>query len=310
MKIKLLPILLLGIFCSTNAQVGINTNSPLGSFHIDGAKDNSASPTLAQQANDMVVTTAGDVGIGTTTVDASAKLQINTTNKGLLIPRVNLTSPNDGTTIATPAKGLIVYNTNITPNMGEGFYTNLGTAAAPLWVTYQQYDKTAWKFENFYDSVASAPVDQAVTAGTTINNLGLGLSITVTIPAFSEAKLVTTYSVPLGTTSSNNNLSGYYGIRFLKNGTELPTGSRKSTLFSSPSNASPSSRMISISATVGDTVINNTATPVTVTYTLNGYLEPTVGTDTIRFNMWSTTDPNYNWGRGYMSLQMYTKTTL
>jgi hypothetical protein len=107
MKIKLLPILLLGIFCSTNAQVGINTNSPLGSFHIDGAKDNSASPTPAQQANDMVVTTAGDVGIGTTTVDASAKLQINTTNKGLLIPRVNLTSPNDGTTLLLRQKDLL-----------------------------------------------------------------------------------------------------------------------------------------------------------------------------------------------------------
>lgn len=310
MKIKLLPVILLGIFCSTNAQVGINTNSPLGALHIDGAKDNSASPTIPQQANDMVVTTAGDVGIGTTSLDSSAKLQINTTNKGLLIPRVTLTAPNDGTTISSPAKGLIVYNTNITTNMGEGFYTNLGTSAAPLWVTYQQYDKTAWKFENFYDSVASAPIDQAVTAGTTINNLGLGLSITVTIPAFSQAKLVTTYSVPLGTTSSNNNLSGYYGIRFLKNGTELPTGSRKSTLFSSPSGSSPSSRMISISATVGDTVINNTAASVNVTYTLNGYLEPTVGTDTIRFNMWSTTDPNFNWGRGYMSVQMYTKTTL
>lgn len=312
MKIKLLPVMLLGLFYFANAQIGIgvNTANPLGAFHIDGAKDNAVSPTVAQQANDVVVTSAGDVSIGATTVDSSAKLQINTTNKGLLIPRVMITSPNDGTTIPSPAKGLIVYNMNATTSMVEGFYTNIGTPAAPLWVTYQQYDKTIWKFENFYDSVASAPVDQAVTSGTTINNINLGLSITVTVPAFTQAKLVTTYSVPMGTTSSNNNLSGYYGIRFLKNGTELPIGSRKSTLFASSSAASPSSRMFSISATVGDTVVNNTSAPVSVTYALNGYVEPTVGSDTIRFNMWSTTDPNFNWGKGYMSVQVFTKTTL
>ncbi|WET50951.1 hypothetical protein PYS58_07395 [Chryseobacterium indologenes] len=82
MKIKLLPVLFFGVFYFANAQtgIGVNTANPLGVFHIDGGKDNAVPPTTVQQANDVVVTNNGDVGIGTTTVDSSAKLQINTTN--------------------------------------------------------------------------------------------------------------------------------------------------------------------------------------------------------------------------------------
>jgi hypothetical protein len=49
-------------------------------------------------------------GIGTTTPNASAKLDVYSTNKGFLPPRVTLTSATDGSTIASPAEGLLVYN--------------------------------------------------------------------------------------------------------------------------------------------------------------------------------------------------------
>jgi hypothetical protein len=49
-------------------------------------------------------------GIGTTTPNASAKLDVYATNKGFLPPRVTLTSTTDVTTIASPAEGLLVYN--------------------------------------------------------------------------------------------------------------------------------------------------------------------------------------------------------
>lgn len=49
-------------------------------------------------------------GIGTTTPNASAKLEVYATNKGFLPPRVTLTSTTDATTIASPAEGLLVYN--------------------------------------------------------------------------------------------------------------------------------------------------------------------------------------------------------
>ncbi len=49
-------------------------------------------------------------GIGTTTPNASAKLDVYATNKGFLPPRVTLTSATDASTIASPAEGLLVYN--------------------------------------------------------------------------------------------------------------------------------------------------------------------------------------------------------
>lgn len=49
-------------------------------------------------------------GIGTTTPNASAKLEVYATNKGFLLPRVTLTSTTDATTITSPAEGLLVYN--------------------------------------------------------------------------------------------------------------------------------------------------------------------------------------------------------
>lgn len=295
------------------AQVGINTSNPLASFHVDGAKDNSTVPTAAQQLNDFVVTSTGSVGLGNITVDSSAKLQINATDKGLLIPRVTLTAANDGVTIPLPAKGLIVYNTNSNTQMVEGFYSNIGTPAAPLWVTYKKYDKNAWEFADLYEVKASSNVDRAT--GTTgliiINNINLGLQITATVPPRTVAKLITNYNVPLGTTNGLDTFTGYYGIRFLKNGVELPDGSRKYTSFASATPA-PGSRMVSVGATVGDTITNNTNSPVNVTYTLHGYIEQLSGAidETIRFNMWSITEPNFNWGRAYMSIQMMTKTTL
>ena len=52
-----------------------------------------------------------NVGIGTNTPDASAKLDIIDANKGLLIPRVALTATNLAGPITSPATSLLVYNT-------------------------------------------------------------------------------------------------------------------------------------------------------------------------------------------------------
>lgn len=53
---------------------------------------------------------AQSVGIGTATPDASARLEVSSSNQGVLIPRVSLSSPTDATTIANPATSLLVYN--------------------------------------------------------------------------------------------------------------------------------------------------------------------------------------------------------
>ena len=60
-------------------------------------------------------------GIGTTTPNASAKLDVYATNKGFLPPRVTLTSTTDATTIAAPAEGLLVYNVG-SVGLQAGYY--------------------------------------------------------------------------------------------------------------------------------------------------------------------------------------------
>lgn len=69
----------------------------------------------------------GSVGIGTAVPDASAVLELKSDSKGLLIPRLTAAQR---TALATPAKGLLVYQTE-TP---EGFYYNNGTPALPNWI--------------------------------------------------------------------------------------------------------------------------------------------------------------------------------
>src|ERR1700754_1364288 len=69
----------------------------------------------------------GPVGIGTTTPDASSLLEIKSTSKGLLIPRM---TKNQRDAISSPATALMIYQTNSAP----GFYYYDGskwTAVSP-----------------------------------------------------------------------------------------------------------------------------------------------------------------------------------
>lgn len=69
---------------------------------------------------------AQSLAINTTgaSAHASAILDVNGLNKGLLIPRISLTNINDVATIAGPATSLLVYNTNaaIIGGSGLGYY--------------------------------------------------------------------------------------------------------------------------------------------------------------------------------------------
>ena len=80
-----------------------------------------------------VTAQTNSVGIGTAIPNSSAILDITSTSKGVLLPRVSLGSVTDGTAITTPATGLLVYNTNAAMPAGTGIFYNSGTPAAPLW---------------------------------------------------------------------------------------------------------------------------------------------------------------------------------
>jgi hypothetical protein len=79
---------------------------------------------------------AQNIGINSTGAapDPSAGLDVDFTNKGLLIPRVGLTSASDAVTIPSPATSLLVYNTGTGGLTPAGYYYNAGTPGSPNWV--------------------------------------------------------------------------------------------------------------------------------------------------------------------------------
>lgn len=60
--------------------------------------------------NHLFINTSGNVGIGTTTINSSALLQVESTTKGILGPRLTTAQI---LAISTPAEGLYVYNTDL-----------------------------------------------------------------------------------------------------------------------------------------------------------------------------------------------------
>ena len=65
------------------------------------------------------------VGVGTTTPDGSAVLDVSSTTKGLLLPRLDGTQRD---AMSLPATGLMIFNTS-----SNAVQFNSGTPASPIW---------------------------------------------------------------------------------------------------------------------------------------------------------------------------------
>lgn len=94
------------LFSPVNGQIGINTSNPQGTFHIDGAKDNPATgvPTLVQQANDVVITPQGKLGVGTVVPAENLEVNSGINNSS----GVRLTKLPSAAILATDANGTII----------------------------------------------------------------------------------------------------------------------------------------------------------------------------------------------------------
>jgi len=64
------------------------------------------------------------VGFGTSTPDADAILELQASDKALLLPRVALTGTSDITTVPNPVAGMLVYNTATTTTSGTAVQAN------------------------------------------------------------------------------------------------------------------------------------------------------------------------------------------
>ncbi len=126
--------LLLGI--NAIAQVGVNTTNPQGMFHVDGQANNpvNSAPNATQTTDDVIITTTGQVGLGTVTPHPSAAIDFGETNRGVYLPRESLLSINDLSD--NPVEGLLVFNT---------YTSSIGDATDVVANTYYFFNGTFWE---------------------------------------------------------------------------------------------------------------------------------------------------------------------
>mgnify|MGYP005985823203 CR=1 FL=1 len=74
------------------------------------------------------ISTFAQTGIGTTTPNSSAQLDVSSTTKGFLPPRVALTSTTSASPLAAHVAGMVVYNTATVSDVTLGLYVNNGAA--------------------------------------------------------------------------------------------------------------------------------------------------------------------------------------
>ncbi|GHV16455.1 hypothetical protein FACS1894169_10180 [Bacteroidia bacterium] len=137
-----------------------NTGTPAGLHIWNGTRwivVGGASPwnisgtSNAATSNTDNIYQMGSVSVGISgTVDPTAALNVASTNKGVLFPRVTLTSSTDNTTIPNPTTGLLVYNTG-----ANSSFTTVG---------YMFWDGSQWRlFANASSEVAAAVLNCAGT---------------------------------------------------------------------------------------------------------------------------------------------------
>ncbi len=99
-------------------------------------------PLFYMNAQQVIVTDDASY----TTPASGSVLDVKSTSKGFMPPRVALTGTTDATTISSPSAGLMLYNTatagtspnNVTP----GLYYNAGTSGSPSWSRVLNTDAT------------------------------------------------------------------------------------------------------------------------------------------------------------------------
>jgi len=115
----------------------------------------------------LVGVSAQNIGINSTgaTPHISAGLDVDYPNKGLLIPRVSLTSTTDVATIPTPATSLLVYNTNAGMTGGSIGYWYWNGAVWSKFITLGTSSGGDW---SLFGNAGTNPTTNFI--GTTDNN--------------------------------------------------------------------------------------------------------------------------------------------
>ena len=122
----------------------------------------------------LAIAQTGNVGIGTASPDASAILDVNSTTKGLLIPRVSIGSASTfGLAGTTNTAGMMVYNINasITGGYGIGFYYWTGSTWTRI--ANGKVPATLSNGKIWIGDASNDPLEQTLSGDVTISNTGV-----------------------------------------------------------------------------------------------------------------------------------------
>lgn len=139
----------------------------------------------------LTATLNGQIGIGTSSPNSSAQLEISATNKGVLFPRMTNTQM---LAIASPASGLQVYNTN---------------ANCMYYYNGSQWLSTLNSFKVYANAGVNVQFDNIICQMPTFGNRSLQLktvSGTASITGTSTNAFILSSA---GTTGSSASISGY-----------------------------------------------------------------------------------------------------
>lgn len=214
-SISMASLLASGATGDTYFSVGralTNNNSALIGHSTVGGGNYAFMAVYGRPASDFTVTSTGSIGIGTSITNTSARLQIDSTTQGLLPPRMTLAQR---TAIATPAVGLVVYQTDTTEGLYQ--YTSAGWVNLTAAVTNRQVAS--------YTLVLTDINKLVETNVATANNLTVPLNSTVAFPIGTKIDVVqygagqTTFVATVGVTirSTNNwlKMNAQYGAATL-----------------------------------------------------------------------------------------------
>jgi trimeric autotransporter adhesin len=146
---------------------------------------------------------AQSVGINTTSPDASAILDINSTTKGLLMPRLNTGQMN---AIASPAIGLVVYNTDS---------SSICIRTSASWVKLQTQRSALNYVGNSYLGINSGYGSVGSSEGTSSHRINIALG-----DSAMHSNLNGYDNVAIGSSSLKSNTSGFSNIAIGKNSLE------------------------------------------------------------------------------------------
>jgi len=300
------------LYCSfnyLNAQIGIGTKNPNSTLSIEGSfeagyKEINSSYNLTDK--DYYITYNGNEGsiIQLPQIGIDSKSYTGRIYKIKNISTHDIAINTSGTELLRNSTSKGFKSFNLAPGNFVEIVNNSHTSDG-VWdisyITAPNPPSTNWQFDNIYDFKATS---RQVVSDT--NTELKGFNQTITIPANKEAKVIISYSIPVGTSHP----AGYYGITMQKKApnsltfSDFDAGSRKYSATTQLVGADYS--MVTISATVSD-VIAASSSEQKISYRLMSYLENN-SNNHIYFMFKSSEDPNnYNWGQGYWFLQVFLK---